>query len=134
MLKKPSELVLQHRRHYVVRFVAKRTLYHNLVSIRLDLKPIFIVMLVKNNTRRVDIIYSTCSCLILGQGRRQEFFQGRALGGSGGGLPSHFSISRGRGAQPRFLAASMVKMKEFLGQGGHDLLAYACLRPWCSKS
>ena len=50
------------------------------------------------------------------QGRRQEFFQGRALGGSRGGLPSHFSISRGA-AQPRFLVASMVKMKKFSGQG-----------------
>ena len=47
-----------------------------------------------------------------GQGRRQEFFQGRA--------PSHFSNSRGGGAQPRVLIGSMVKMKEFSGQGNHD--------------
>ena len=53
------------------------------------------------------------------QGRRQEFFQGRAPGGPRGGLSSHFSISRGRGAQPRIFVASMVKMKEFRGQGGH---------------
>ena len=70
--------------------------------------------------RRDDIFRIFCrkaafGC-ILKQGRRQEFFQGRALRGSRGGLPSHFSISR---AQPRFLVASMVKMKEFLGQGGH---------------
>ena len=37
-----------------------------------------------------------------------------------------------QGAQPRFLVASMVKMKEFSGQGGGPWppLAYACLRPW----
>ena len=65
------------------------------------------------------------------QRRRQEFFQGRALGGSRGGLTSHFSISRG--AQPWFLGASMVKMKEFSGQGGPwPPLAYACLCPWRS--
>ena len=50
-------------------------------------------------------------------GRRQEFFQGRALGGSRGGLPSHFFKFQGGGAQPRFLVASMAKMKEFRGQG-----------------
>ena len=36
------------------------------------------------------------------QGRRQKFFQGRALGGSRGGLPSHFPISRGGGSTPIF--------------------------------
>ena len=62
-----------------------------------------------------------------GQGRRQEFFQGRALGGSRGGLPSHFSISRAGGAQPRLLVASMVKMN-FRARGHGPLLpmpAYA---------
>ena len=42
------------------------------------------------------------------QGRRQEFFQGMA--------PKPFF--KFRGAQPRFLVASMVKMKEFRNQGG----------------
>ena len=66
---------------------------------------------------RVVIQFNSMYLIELNQGRRQEFFQGRALGGSRGGLPSHFSISRG-GAQPRFLVASMVKMNEFSGQGG----------------
>ena len=63
------------------------------------------------------ILWSNIRGKLAGQGSRQEFFQGRALGDSRGGLPSHFSISRG-GAQPRFLVASMVKIKEFSGQGG----------------
>ena len=46
-------------------------------------------------------------------------YKGVARNFSRGGLPSHFSIFRGGGAQPRFLVASMVKMKEFSGQGGH---------------
>ena len=52
------------------------------------------------------------------QGRRQEFFQGMALGRSRGGLSNQFYISRGGGAQPRIFVASVVKMKEFRGQGG----------------
>ena len=39
----------------------------------------------------VCVIYSG----LIYQGRRQEVFQGRALERSRGGLPSHFSISRG---------------------------------------
>ena len=53
------------------------------------------------------------------QGRRQEVFQGRA--------PRHFLISKA-GAETQFLFASMVKMKEFSGQGAWSPLpmpAYA---------
>ena len=52
-----------------------------------------------------------------GQGRRQEFFRGRALGAPGEGSPAIFQIPGG-GAQPRFLVVPVVKMKEFCGQGG----------------
>ena len=44
---------------------------------------------------------------------------------SRGGLPAIFQIQEGGGgAQPRFSIASMVKMKEFSGQGG---MALPCL-------
>ena len=46
-------------------------------------------------------------------------------GGLQGRAPSHFLISRGGAAQPRFWVASMVKMKEFSGQGG--AMAPSCL-------
>ena len=64
----------------------------------------------------VDACVSMLTLIEQTQGRRQEFFHGRALGGSRGGLPSHFFKFQGGGAQPRFLVASMVKMKEFRGQ------------------
>ena len=70
--------------------------------------PNFILMRCSNCEKK------TC----IEQRRRHEFFQGRALGCSRGGFPSHFSISRGSGAQLRFLVASMVKMNEIRGQGG----------------
>ena len=50
------------------------------------------------------------------QGRRQEFFQGRALGGSRGGLPSHFSISKG-GLNPDFWSLQWSKWKNFRARG-----------------
>ena len=51
------------------------------------------------------------------QGRRQEFFQGRALGGSRGGLPSHFLISRGGGLNPDFWSLQWSKWKNFRARG-----------------
>ena len=43
------------------------------------------------------------------QRRRQEYFQGRALEGSRGGLPCHFSISRGVGLNPDFWSLQWSK-------------------------
>ena len=65
----------------------------------------------------VDACVSMLTLIEQTQGRRQEFFHGRALGGSRGGLPSHFSISLGGGAEPRFLAASIMVKVNFAARG-----------------
>ena len=62
------------------------------------------------------------------QGRRQEYFKGRALGGSRGGLPSYSSISRGGSWTPIF--GRFNGQNERIFGPGACPLAYACLRPW----
>ena len=68
------------------------------------------------------------------KGVGRNFSRGGLSGAPGEGSPAIFQIPGG-GAQPRIFVASMVKMKEFSGQGGHapPPLAFACLRPWCPQ-
>ena len=54
-----------------------------------------------------------------GKGVGRNFSRGGLSGAPGEGSPAIFQFPGG--AQPRFLGASMVKMKEFSGQGGHGL-------------
>ena len=64
-----------------------------------------------------------------GQGCRQEFFRGRALGAPGEGSPAIFQIP-GWGLNPDFWSFQWSKWKNFAAKGGHGPLAYTCLRPW----
>ena len=65
------------------------------------------------------------------QGRRQEFFDGRALGGFREGLPSHFAIFMGWGSSPIFGRFNGQNEKNFTARGGMPNLpmpAYALVR------
>ena len=53
-----------------------------------------------------------------GQGRGQEFFQGRAPGESRIGSQPFSKFQGGGGLNPDILVAPIVKMKEFSGRGG----------------
>ena len=63
------------------------------------------------------------------QGRRQEFFQRRVPGKSRGGLLAIIEFPGvGGGAQPRFLVASMVKIKTNFRAGAWPSPTNVCLR------
>ena len=80
-------------------------------------------------TQQSHVVNSVFYMYVLSKGVGRNFSRGGLSGASGEGSPAIFQFPGG-GAQPRFLVTSMVKMKEFSGQGGHGPLAYACLRPW----
>ena len=56
--------------------------------------------------------------LSVDKGVGRNFSRGGLSGAPGEGSPAIFQFPGGGGAQPQFLVASMVKMKEFSGQGG----------------
>ena len=92
-------------------------------------QKVAVTSVTRQDVYRVHLCVVYICVNVKGVGRN---FSGKGSRGFQGRVPQAiFSISRELGAQHGLLVASMVKMKEFRGQGvgiAPSHLAYACLR------
>ena len=93
----------------------KPTLKNAALTLRTSVRHVFWSTL---HSGKLAILRKLCpKQLIVTKGVGRNFSRGGLSGAPGEGSPAIFQFPGG-GAQPRFLVASMVKMKEFSGQGG----------------
>ena len=79
--------------------------------------PAFCVKRILHNIREYRSNINFCGDLdVSGKGVGRNFSRGGLSGAPGEGSQPFFNFQGG--AQPRFLVASMVKIKEFHGEGG----------------